>query len=76
MISKKNFSGKLKKALCGIFCARSISEFNNSCKLDQWGFVRFEKQKMAIGAWFSKLQKDQRGEETRVKWLCHPLKFL
>ena len=32
-------SGKLKKALCGIFCGRSIFEFNNPCNLDQRDFV-------------------------------------
>ena len=28
-----------KKALCGVFCGRSIPEFNNSCNLDQRNFV-------------------------------------
>ena len=36
MISKFSLlSGKPKKALCGIFCGRSISEFNSSWKLDK-----------------------------------------
>ena len=36
MISKFSLlSGKPKKALCGTFCGRMISEFNNSCNLDQ-----------------------------------------
>ena len=40
MISKFSLlSGKPKKALCGAFCVRSISEFNNSWDLDQRDFV-------------------------------------
>ena len=40
MISKFSLlSGKPKKALCGVFCGRGISEFNNSCNLDQRDFV-------------------------------------
>ena len=40
MISKISLlSGKPKKALCGVFCRRSISEFNNSWNLDQRDFV-------------------------------------
>ena len=40
MISKFPFlSGKSKKALCAVFCGRSISEFNNSCDLDQRDFI-------------------------------------
>ena len=36
MVSKFSLSpGKPKKALCRVFCGRSISEFNNSCNLDQ-----------------------------------------
>ena len=39
MISKFSLLfGKPKKALCGVFCGRSISEFNNSCNLDQRDF--------------------------------------
>ena len=32
-------SGKPKKAHCGVFCGRSIYEFNNSWNLDQRDFV-------------------------------------
>ena len=40
MISKFSLlSGKPKKAFCGVFCGRSISEFNNYCNLDQREFV-------------------------------------
>ena len=40
MISKFSLlSGKSKEALCGVFCGGSISEFNNSCNLDQKDFV-------------------------------------
>ena len=40
MISKFSLlSGKPKKALCGEFCGRSISELNNSWNLDQRDFV-------------------------------------
>ena len=40
MISKISLlSGKPKKALCGVFCGRSISEFNNSWNLDQRDFI-------------------------------------
>ena len=40
MISKFSLlSGKPKKSLCGVFCGRSISEFNNSRSLDQRDFV-------------------------------------
>ena len=39
MISKFSLSGKPKKALCGIFCGKSISEFINSCNLDKRDFV-------------------------------------
>ena len=43
MISKFSLlSGKPKKALCGVFCERSISKFNNLCNLDQREFVRFQ----------------------------------
>ena len=39
MISKFSLlSGKPKKALCGVFCGRSVSEFNN-CNLDQRDLV-------------------------------------
>ena len=31
--------GKPKKALCGVFCERRISEFNTSCNLEQRDFV-------------------------------------
>ena len=40
MISKcSSLSGKQKKTLCGAFCGRSLSEFNNPCNLDQRDFV-------------------------------------
>ena len=40
MISKFSLlSEKPKKALYGVFCGRSISEFDNSCNLDQRDFV-------------------------------------
>ena len=39
MISKFSLSGNPKKALCGVFCERSISEFNNSWNLDERDFV-------------------------------------
>ena len=40
MISKFSLlSGKPKKALCGVICGKIISEFNNSCDLDQRDFV-------------------------------------
>ena len=40
MISRFSlFSGKEKKVLCGVFCGRNISEFNNSGNLDQRNFV-------------------------------------
>ena len=40
MISKFSLlSGKPKKARCGAFCGRSISEFNNSWNLDQRDFI-------------------------------------
>ena len=40
MVSKFSLlTGKPKKALCGVFCGRSIFEFNNSCNLDQRNFV-------------------------------------
>ena len=32
-------SRKPRKALCGVFCGRSISESNNFCNLDQRDFV-------------------------------------
>ena len=40
MISKFSLlSGKLKQALFGVFCGRSIYEFNNSFTLDEIYFV-------------------------------------
>ena len=40
MISKFSLlSGKPKKALCGVFCGKNFSEFNNSCDLDHRDFV-------------------------------------
>ena len=40
MIAKFSLlSGKPRKAPCGIFSGRSISEFNNSWNLDQRDFV-------------------------------------
>ena len=40
MISKFSLlSGKPKKALCSVFYGRSISEFSNSCNVDQIDFV-------------------------------------
>ena len=43
MISKFYLlSGKPKKALCGVFCERRISEFNTSCNLEQRDFVWLE----------------------------------
>ena len=40
MISKLSLlSGKPKKALCGVFCGRSIAEFNSFWNLDQRDLV-------------------------------------
>ena len=40
MISKFSLlSGKPKKELCGVFCGRSISEFNNPWNLNERDFV-------------------------------------
>ena len=40
MISKfSSLSGKPKKALCGVFCGRSVFEFNDSWNLEQRNFA-------------------------------------
>ena len=46
MISKFSLlSGKPKKVLCGVICGRSISEFINSCNLDQRDFFDCKSKK-------------------------------
>ena len=68
MISKFYLlSEKPKKGLCGAFCGRSISEFINSCNLDQRDFVWLQ-CRFCIGISFSELQKEQTGEETILNW--------
>ena len=58
MISKFSLlSGKPKKALCGVFCGRSVFEFNDSWNLEQ-KFCLIARVKDY------KLQKEQRSEET------------
>ena len=64
MISKFSLPGNPKKALCGVFCERSISEFNNSWNLDERDFVWLQEWKKCIGVSSCELHKEQRGEET------------
>ena len=68
MISKFSLSGKRRKGFCGVFCGRSISEFNNSCDSDQRDFIA--SVKTFYRGFISELLKEQRGEETILNLKC------
>ena len=50
-----------KKALCGIFCTIAVVNYTKKILFD------FKSKKIRIGASFSKLQKEPRGDEKNSK---------
>ena len=63
-----------KKALCGVFCGRDISKFNN-LEFRSKRFCLIPRSKFCMVLSFSELQKEERGEERILNLESFSLKY-